>query len=137
MAFAGYLLKLGDFIFPLRYMLYETYEGTYHTMDRDSERDARGVLIRNVLPHASISIDFDVKSLNDTQVEELMTNIANNYIGNAKEKKLLATFWVSELSTYITDYVYLTPNLKFTIKSIDDKTNTVTYNPTSFKFTGY
>lgn len=133
MAFNGFLLKVGDFEFPPRYIEYATYQGKLNVQDLDPRRDANGKLHRNSLEHTIVTVTFSIKpNLTNEQIGELMQNIRNNYT-NELERRALVTAFVPELNDYVTQEMYLADPL-FTIKEISD---IIKYDRTTFNFIGY
>lgn len=133
MAFSGFLLKVGDYEFPARYIEYSTYQGKLNIQDLDPHRDANGKLHRNALEHAVVTVTFNIKpNLTNTQIGELMRNIRENYT-NELERCAVVTAFVPELNDYVTQEMYLADPL-FTIKEISD---IIKYDRTTFNFIGY
>ena len=58
MAYNGYLLKMGDTTIPFKYMRYDNYSVTVNTQDIDTQQNGNGVVVRNVLDHSSIKIEW-------------------------------------------------------------------------------
>lgn len=131
--YSGFLLKLGNFEFPKKYIEAKSYHVTLNSQDLDSYRDGNGVLQRNALEHKVASITFNTKpNLTDKQVGELMENIRKNYL-NPIEENVIATIFIPKLNDYITQEVYLADN-PFTIKEISD---IIKYDRITFDFVGY
>lgn len=129
----GFLLKLGNFEFPKKYIEAKTYIVTLNGQDLDSYRDGDGVLQRNALEHKVVSITFNTKpNLTDKQVGELMENIRKNYL-NPIEENVIATVFVPKLNDYVTQEMYMADN-PFTIKEISD---IIKYDRITFDFVGY
>lgn len=136
MAYKGYLLKLGDYTFPMKYIAESTYSSVYITQDKDSAPLADGTLYRNVLPHQVPKVQFEtIDGLNNRQLASIMSNIRKNYISELAEKKIKASIYMTELDDYITQDVYLKSDTQFPIAYIEN--NTIVYEPISFVFTGY
>ena len=136
MAYKGYLLKLGDYTFPMKYIAESTYSPVYITQDKDSTTLADGTLYRNVLPHQVPKIQFEtIDGLNNTQISSIMSNIRKNYISGLAEKKLKASAYMPELDDYVTQDVYLKSDTQFPIAYIEN--NIIVYDAISFVFTGY
>lgn len=137
MAYSGYLMSIGNYVITGRkYVQFATYEVTRKVQDLDPYRDANGVLHRNALDHVPLEVSFDLMGgLNNTQMSEFLGGIQNNYV-NALERKVLATVYVPESDSYVSQYMYMVePKLK--IQRIDSKTNTVYYEALTIKFIGY
>lgn len=87
MAYNGYLIKVGNYTIPHKYIKAETYQALYSTIDLDSTRLANGTLNREVLEHHVGKVEFETVPLMDnSQLNDLLSNIRNNYT-NALEKK--------------------------------------------------
>ena len=135
MAFQGYLLKSGNDIFPMEYCQEKSYKVSRKIMDLDSTRTASGFLERNVLSHTSTTISLTVRSLNNTQQQDLWSYIRNHYT-KAVERKLQLTYYVPESNNYETAYFYI-PDPEFTIKDIDSDRRKIQYNSYSLEFIAY
>lgn len=136
MAYKGYLLRLGDYTFPMKYIAESTYLPVYITQDKDSTPLADGTLYRNVLPHQVPKVQFEtIDGLNNTQVSNIMSNIRKNYISEVAEKKIKASIYMPELDDYVTQDVYLKSDTQFPIAYIEN--NRIVYDAISFVFTGY
>ena len=135
MAYDGFLIKIHgttDYIIPMEYMNEKSFKGTLSTLDKESYRDANGVLHRTAvlqIPHCV----FSTRMLTNTQVAELWRNIRSRYT-SALEKKVSATIYVEELDAYITASFYV-PDVEMTINTIQN--NMIKYEPMSFEFIGY
>ena len=131
--YSGFLLKLGNFEFPLKYIEANTYQVKLNGQDLDSYRDGDGVLQRNALEHKVATVTFNTKpNLTDIQIGELMENIRKNYL-NEIEENVIATVFIPKLNDYITQEMYLADPL-FTIKEISD---IIKYDRITFDFVGY
>ena len=72
MAYKGYLLKIGDWEFPLKYIRAETYVALRSGQDLDSYRDADGNLHRTALDNFLYKIEFETPPM--------MTDVDYEYI---------------------------------------------------------
>lgn len=136
MAFERYLIKLGNYTFPMRYIAEETYNATpKQRLELDAYRDNTGELHREVAENRPSTIEFaTVSGLTNKEVAEIFKGIHENYMNEA-ERKLKVTHYIPELDGYSEpEYMYI-PNMQFPIDSIDD--DTVIYNPITFTFIGY
>lgn len=134
MGFEGYLVKIGNSTDIHKYILEKTYNVVKHVQDLDPYRDANGVLHRNALSHLSYTVKFNIRSINNTQMEELMTMIRSNF-SNANERRIDAfTFYLPETNDYVTAPVYM-PDIEYVINSIKD--NVIKYGQLTFEFIGY
>ena len=137
MAFSGYLLKIGNYtITGSKYITFATYEVTRKVQDLEPFRDGNGVLHRNALAHVPLQVEFELRGgLTNLDLREFFGRIQENYI-NALERKVLATVYVTETDEYVTQEMYMVEPVP-KIRSIDTKTNIISYEPIQVKFIGY
>ena len=134
MAYQGYLIKVGNYTIPHRYMRAETYQALYSTLDLDSTRLADGTLNREVLAHKVGKVEFEtVPLLSNSEMNDLLSGIRGNYT-NALEKCANVTFYVPEYDTYVTQKMYV-PDITFTMYLADS--SKVQYEQTRIAFIGY
>lgn len=107
MAYKGYLIKIGNYIFPLSMIKAETYKATNYGQDLDSTRDVNGILHRTALENTAPKVEFETRNmLDNTQVSSIFANIQANYT-NAVEKKASVEVYVPELNKYVTSDMYM------------------------------
>lgn len=134
MSYKGYLLKIGNWIVPMKYMRAETYIALRSGQDLDSYRDADGNLHRTAINNFLYKVEFETPPLQtDAFYEELWSNISSQYI-NPTEKKVLMECYITEIRGYATQYAYI-PDVTQTVYSVID--GVVKYNQTRFAFIGY
>ena len=135
MAYAGYLVKVGDYTIPAgKFIKAQSYKATLSVQDLDSYRDANGVLHRTALEHRVNKVEFETPAmLTNTQMAELFSNIANNYTVPT-ERKFIGTFYVPEIDAYVSQDMYMS-DPSFTIYGIFD--NVIKYNPVRIAFIAY
>ena len=116
MAYAGYLLSVGNYTIPLKYIQAESYKVTFNSQDIDSYRDANGVLHREALSTFVPKVEFNVvPMLDNTQLAEFLGNIKANYT-NATERKVMASVYIPETDSYVSQSMYVadfTPEMYF------------------------
>lgn len=134
MAYSGYLLKVGEYTFPLQTILYGTYKAAPKVQDWDSYRDANGVLHRNVIDHVPIKVEFEVRRMTNTVYESIMDNIRAAYT-KPKERKTTITAFIPELNEYVTQAVYLVEPEITILRQVDS--STLVYDKMRFAFVGY
>jgi hypothetical protein len=106
MAYKGYLIKIGNYIFPLSMIKAESYKATNYGQDLDSTRDVNGILHRTALENTAPKVEFETRNmLDNTQVSSIFANIQANYT-NAVEKKASVEVYVPELNKYVTSDKY-------------------------------
>lgn len=134
MAYSGFLIKIGNYEFPRKYIQAQSYVVGRYGQDLDSTRDADGNLNRNALDNFLPKVEFTtVPMLTNTEFANIMSKISENYV-NSTEKKALATIYIPETDSYMTQYVYV-PDIEPTMYYADD--NVIKYNPIRFAFIGY
>lgn len=107
MAYKGYLIKIGNYIFPLSMIKAESYKATNYGQDLDSTRDVNGILHRTALENTAPKVEFETRNmLDNTQVSSIFANIQANYT-NAVEKKASVEVYVPELDRYVTSDMYM------------------------------
>ena len=107
MAYKGYLIKIGNYIFPLSMIKAESYKATNYGQDLDSTRDVNGILHRKALENTAPKVEFETRNmLDNTQVSSIFANIQANYT-NAVEKKASVEVYVPELNKYVTSDMYM------------------------------
>ena len=125
MAFAGYLLKSGNNIFPHKYIELGSYDVTPDQREEikaerdDNTRD----LIRVTADGMKTAIHFKTRdNLTLAEVTEIRNFFYNNE-SNHKERKIALTFWNPDpYNAAQPDYdngQFYRPNLKFPIKRIE------------------
>jgi len=134
MSFSGYLIKIGsnDSFFN-KFIVAQSYKVAKKIQDLDSYRDANGLLHRNALDHLSYTIEFEVKPLNNTRMQEFLSAIRSNFV-EPKERKVSMSFYLPETDTYESSYFYM-PDPELTIDHIEN--NVISYTKTTIKFIGY
>lgn len=107
MAYKGYLIKIGNYIFPLSMIKAESYKATNYGQDLDSTRDVNGILHRTALENTAPKVEFETRNmLDNTKVSSIFANIQANYT-NAVEKKASVEVYVPELDKYVTSDMYM------------------------------
>ena len=107
MAYKGYLIKIGNYIFPLSMIKAESYKATNYGQDLDSTRDVNGILHRTALENTAPKVEFETRNmLDNTQVSSIFANIQANYT-NAVEKKASVVVYLPELNKYVTSDMYM------------------------------
>lgn len=107
MAYNGYLIKIGDYKFPLSVIKAETYKATNYSQDLDSTRDIDGVLHRTALEVTAPKVEFETKNmLTNIELAGIFKNIQENYT-IAKEKRAIVEVYVPEFDKYIVNDMYM------------------------------
>lgn len=134
MAYQGYLIKVGKYKIPHKFIKADTYSPYRNVQDLDSYRDGNGVLHRNALEHVPCKVEFETPALlTNIQFKELMSNIQANYT-NAIERKASVTLYIPETDSYETQEMYM-PDITPKIYGIFN--GVIKYNPIRLAFIGY
>ena len=113
--YKGYLLKVKDQIFPMKYIKSETYTSTDNQRSElKAYRNTNNYLIRQTSPNFKTKIEFETPPL--------------------LQRKIKITYWNSEDLTYKNAVVYM-PDISYTIKN--QMRNELLYNPLKMEFIEY
>ena len=133
MAYSGFLLKIGDWVFPESLMAANSYSPYVNMQDVDPWTDENGELHRNPINLKALKVEFETKNmLTSTQFAEIMRNIRANYVSE-KGRSCFITAYIPEYDDYVTQYGYLAdfqPQIYTTGGGI------VKYNSIRFAFIG-
>lgn len=134
MAYSGYLLKIGDFTFPMSLIKADSYSPYKSVTDLDSYVDGDGKLHRNALEHFAYKCEFEtVPMMTNTTFGALMSNIYAQFI-NTTERKAICTLYIPELDDYVSCEMYM-PDIKPQIYYADD--TKIQYDAVRFAFISY
>lgn len=134
MGYQGYLVKVGEYKIPYKFINSETYVGQRAVLDLDSYRDADGGLHREALSHVPCKAEFETPpNLTSSEFAELMDNIRSYYIDELERKAVVSVF-IPEINDYITQKMYI-PDI---VPTIDSELNgELIYKPIRLGFVGY
>lgn len=134
MAYQGYLIKVGDYTIPYKYIKFNTFQSFMSVTDLDSYRDANGVLHRNALSHRPCKCEFETPAMMTTdEFAILMSNIRSQYTIPA-ERKATCTVFIAEIDDYVTQDMYM-PDPQPTFYSAN--TGKLQMNSCRLAFIGY
>lgn len=107
MAYNGYLLKIGSYTIPLKFIRADSYNAYVNMQDVDPWTDADGMLHRNAVDLKALKIEFEtVPQMTNKTFEEMMGKIRAQYISE-KERTFNVTAYVPETDSYISQKCYL------------------------------
>lgn len=133
MAYKGYLLKIGDYKFPLKYIKADTYKAYINMQDLNPWTDAKGFLHRNAVDLKAAKAEFETRAMLTNEIfSGIMANIYENFTV-PKAKQCDITMYIPEIDDYITQTGYMadiTPQIYYAGKDI------IKYDPISFAFIG-
>lgn len=133
MAYSGFLLKVGNWEFPQRYIRADSYSVCVNMQDLDSWTDANGYVHREVINLKALKVEFETPAmLTNTEFEKLMSNIRANYTVS-KARQCMVTAYIPEYDDYLTQTAYLadiTPQIYGTYGGV------IHYDAIRFSFVG-
>lgn len=133
-AYQGYLIKLGDVIFPLKYIVSTTYKSNDNQRtENKAYRDANNLLHRQTSRNHKTKIEFETPTLYLNELEEIKS-IVDKALIDRVERKMNITYWNSEEMKYKKATVYM-PDPEYIIKSAS-KDNLI-YNGVRMAFIQY
>lgn len=107
MAYEGYLLKLGNWEFPQKYIAADTYSAYPNMQDVDPWTDADGFLHRNPVELKALKAEFETCAmLTNTDFANIMQNIRSQYISSIG-RMLNVTAYIPEYDDYVTQKAYI------------------------------
>lgn len=121
--FQGYLFKSGNDIFPLKYILYESWETTPNQREeiKAYRDDNTRNLTRVTAAGKKSKITFSIRDNISLEDKIIIQTFFTSHEVNAEERKIQITYWNDEENTYKTGYFYR-PNATFKISHITDDT---------------
>lgn len=133
MAYQGYLLKIGDYTVPSKFIRAETFSPYVNMQAVDPWTDANGLLHFDAVELKVAKVEFETPAMmTNITFEDFMSNIRKNYISE-KNRTVNMTVYIPESDKYVTQKAYLadfTPVIYGTYGGI------VRYNPIRLSFIG-
>lgn len=133
MAYNGWLLKIGNYTIPQRYIKADSYSAYVNMQDVDDYTDADGYLHRDAVELKAEKIEFETPAmLTNVEFSELMKNIQANYT-ITKARQCVITAYIPEYDDYVTQTGYLAdfqPQIYGTYGGV------IHYNPIRLAFIG-
>lgn len=131
--YQGYLLKIGNYIVPDKYIRADSYSPYVNMQDVNAFTDANGYLHRNAVELKVAKVEFEtVAMMTNKTFTEFMRNIQSNYV-SPKERKVIITAYIPEYDDYVTQTGYLAD---FTPKIYGTYGGVIHYNPVRLAFIG-
>lgn len=107
MAYQGFLLKIGDYTIPHKYIKADSYSPYVNMQDVEAYTDANGYLHRNAVELKVAKVEFETPAmLTNKTFTELINNIKANYLDD-KSRKIIITAYIPEYDDYVTQTGYL------------------------------
>ena len=109
MAYAGYLVKIGNYTIPLSMIKADSYYAYVNMQDYEPWTDAKGYLHRDAVALKALKVEFDTKAmLNNTEFATLIGNIEAEFIsGKEYARECDITAYIPEYDTYVTQRGYM------------------------------
>lgn len=134
MAYSGFLLKIGDYIVPDKYIGTQNYSAYINTQTLDPYTDGDGLLHMSYVSSTPLKIEFTTPNmLTGAEFAEFMQQIKRQTIDGNVQRKFYCTAYIPELDDYVTQLSYLAdfkPNVYGTYGG------TIRYNSISFSIIG-
>ena len=132
---SGYLVKIGSYTVPFKYIKADTYQCVWSVVDFDSYRDANGELHRDAVSDRRImKVEWETPDMDDNALQDLLSHIKSQFT-DAVSKTCTVEAYMPEEGTYKTDTCYMTSDVNFSIRYA--RTGELRYNPVRFAFIGY
>lgn len=107
MSYQNYLIKIGNYVLPSKYIKAQSYSAYANMQDVDPWTDADGYVHRNAVELKAIKIEFDTTPLlTGSELNQILTAISENYI-SPKERTVNLTAYIPEYDDYITQKAYV------------------------------
>lgn len=133
MAYQGYLLKIGNYTIPLKYIRADSYSAYVNMQDVEAYTDANGYLHRNAVELKVAKVEFEtVAMMTDKTFSEFIANIKANYLIES-QRKVTITAYIPEYDDYVTQSGYLAD---FFPKMYGVFNGVIRYNPIRMAFIG-
>lgn len=133
MAYSGYLLKIGNYTVPHKFIRADTYSPYDNMQDIDDYTDANGELHRNAVDLKAIKVEFETPAmLTNKDLTEFLNNIKANFI-DAKSRSVMITAYIPFEDDYVTQKGYM---VDITPRMYGIFNDVIKYNPIRFAFVG-
>ena len=120
MGYEGYLIKVGSYKIPFRFIEASTYKDGIKGKDLEAFEDTDGITQRHALKNVAIKVEWEVPSpVMESELREMMGGIQRQY-KDSVEKKAEVTAWMPEIGRYVTQDCYV-PDIEFQIDYADEK----------------
>lgn len=108
MAYSNFLLKIGDYTVPSKYISAQNYGAWVNTQTLDPYTDSNGLLHMSFLPAAPLKVEFTLPAmLTNKEFASFMKEIKSQTIDGNVRRKFYCTAYIPELDDYVTELSYL------------------------------
>lgn len=136
MAYNGYLFQFGSYVFPMKYIKWDSYKSKPgQRQSLDAYTDGNGVTRDNGLEHSKTEVSFTTLEMGGENWKCIMSNMVKNYI-NFNTRDAICTYFDFELCAYRTGHFYF--DKSFEASANTDKHNKkLKYNEANWMFIEY
>lgn len=137
MAYSNYLIKIGNYTIPEKFIQFDSYQVFLSTIDVDTYRDADGILHRDkVLPHKVAKVEFNTPYIYKKDFDTLMANIRSQYSDSTEKRIASVSVYIPETDAYVSNIAMYVPDI--TVKIYQKKSaSEFIYEPVRIAFIGY
>lgn len=133
MAYSGWLLKIGDYKFPQKYIKAGSYQAYVNMQDVDDYTDADGYLHRNAVELKALKVEFEtVPMITNIEFTKIVNNLKKNF-SIQRARQCMITAYIPEYDDYKTQTGYMAD---FTPQVYGTYGGVIHYNPIRFAFIG-
>lgn len=134
MSYNGFLFQFGDFIFPLKYISWDSYDtAPSQRQSLDAYTDENGVTHDNALEHSKTEIKFNTVKMGEGEWGFVMGNVVKNYISfNARDA--MCVYFDFETCQYKTGHFYFDKSFRASTNLVN---GSLRYNETTWTFIEY
>lgn len=132
MAYDGYLLKIGDYKVPSKFIKADTFKPYVNMQDVDDWTDGDGYLHREALELKALKVEFETRPLTNITLTEFLGNIDKNIV-NKTSNGCYITAYIPRYDKYYTQYGYMA-DIQPQVYGVFD--GVIQYDPIQFKFVG-
>ena len=119
MAYERYLFQFGDFVFPMKYIKWDSYDNAPgQRQSLDAYTDENGVTHDNALEHSKTEIKFITLPMWQRNWEVLMWNMVRNYI-NFSARDAMCVYFDFETCQYKTGHFYFDKSFRASASYMD------------------
>lgn len=134
MAYSGYLLKIGGYTVPDKFLGAQSYSAYVNTQTIDPYTDSNGKLHMDFLPLAPLKVEFVTPNMvTNKEFAEFMKQIKAQTVDGNVQRKFYCTAYIPELDDYVTELSYMAdfkPNIYQIVKE------TIKYSSIAFTIVG-
>lgn len=137
--FKGWLIKFGNVKLPNIFLLSDGWNTSPNKrLEISAYRDANTLLHRETSENYKTSIKLNIRGMTLLEMEAFnkMIGLATLPSAERKERKLAVTYWNDETLEYTTADMYMT-DTSYSIHKVDEKKNSIIYNPFTIELIEY